>query len=72
MKQLTIHSERCKGCGYCIQFCPKKVLGFDSGVINAKGYSPAALVAEGCIHCGTCYLMCPDYVFELRAEGGSR
>lgn len=71
LKKLVIHPERCKACGYCIQFCPKKVLAFRSDFINTKGYSPAGLAGEGCITCGTCYLMCPDYVFELNEEGGA-
>lgn len=67
MKELTIHKERCKGCGYCVNFCPKGALA-PLAEINEKGYNPVAVDEEKCIGCGICYTVCPDYVFELRKE----
>ena len=71
MKTHLIHPERCKGCGYCIAFCPKKVLFASKSQINEKGYAPVEQAADGCIYCGICYAVCPDYVFEIEKEGGS-
>ncbi|MDM7202830.1 MAG: 4Fe-4S binding protein [Thermodesulfobacteriaceae bacterium] len=60
---LIILEERCKGCGLCIEFCPKKVLAFTEKR-NQYGYKVIARVDEGkCNHCGFCYLMCPEVVF---------
>lgn len=60
--QVYIIPGRCKGCGYCIEFCPHQVLEESEG-INAKGYH-YAVVAEGrgaeCIHCQFCNLVCPE------------
>ncbi|PLV55593.1 ferredoxin family protein [Thermotoga sp. SG1] len=56
---IMIDSERCKGCGLCINVCPVKVIGF-SKKYNSKGYHPAEYKGEGCIACGLCYLSCPD------------
>ena len=67
MKGILIHSERCKGCGYCVHFCPKSALSV-SGEINEKGYAPVQVDAEKCVACGICYIMCPDYVFEVEKE----
>ena len=67
MKQLTVIQERCKGCGYCIHFCPKQALSV-SNEINEKGYNPVQVDEAACIGCGICYTVCPDYVFELRKE----
>jgi len=58
---IEIDSERCKGCGLCINSCPQKVIAFAES-FNVKGYHPASPSdKEGkCIGCGFCYLVCPD------------
>jgi len=40
-----IIEERCKGCGYCVEFCPQDVLVMSERT-NAKGYHPPELVHE--------------------------
>ena len=37
MSKIKINTARCKGCGYCVNDCPRKALSF-SGNINDKGY----------------------------------
>ena len=65
---LIIDRERCKGCGLCVNFCPKTVLEI-SNDLNKKGYYPAFQARpEDCIHCGTCYLMCPDVAISILPE----
>jgi len=66
MATVTIKEERCKGCGLCIDACPKKVLALAKDHINAKGYRPASVVApEKCIACAFCGRMCPDCVITV-------
>ena len=56
-----INLNRCKGCGFCIAFCPPGVLEF-SEQFNAQGYHPPRLAdAEGCTGCDLCGLYCPDF-----------
>ncbi len=61
--QAEIHliKDQCKGCGFCIQFCPKKVLE-ESQEINARGIHPPRIVDESkCIICSFCTAVCPDF-----------
>lgn len=60
--EVSVIPGRCKGCGYCIAFCPEQVLAF-SVKINPKGYhypEVAAGMEASCVHCGFCSLVCPD------------
>lgn len=62
--KIKLNTERCKGCGYCVEGCPKKALSF-SGNMNEKGYNVVQVDEELCVGCGTCYRVCPDCVFEI-------
>lgn len=62
---ITIVKEFCKGCGFCINYCPQKVYDL-SAEMNQKGYylpSPARM--EDCTECGLCDLYCPDFAILL-------
>lgn len=53
--------DQCKGCGYCIRFCPRKVLE-ESKEINARGVRPPRVVDQNlCIICTFCSTVCPDF-----------
>ncbi len=66
--KIKILEERCKGCGLCIEFCPRKVLSF-SGKRNLQGYKVVSFNdPERCNACGICYLMCPEVVFVSEEE----
>ena len=72
--QVFVIVERCKGCGYCIEFCPQRVLDISQD-INAKGYHYPVVpkdLKDGCTHCGFCNLVCPDmaiYTEEIEEKG---
>lgn len=58
---IYVNAARCKGCGFCIAFCPPKVLEF-SGDLNRGGYHPPHLAhPDGCTGCDLCGLYCPDF-----------
>ncbi len=48
----------CKGCGLCIQKCPKKCISW-SKVLGAYG-TPAVEANDECIGCGICSMVCPE------------
>jgi 2-oxoglutarate ferredoxin oxidoreductase subunit delta len=53
--------ERCKGCGFCVEFCPTKVLEL-SRTFNRKGYHvPSVVNGEKCSGCDLCGMYCPDF-----------
>jgi 2-oxoglutarate ferredoxin oxidoreductase subunit delta len=59
--RVVILSERCKGCGFCVEFCPLNVLVL-SARFNAKGYHyPEVADAEKCSGCDLCGTYCPDF-----------
>ena len=61
----TVDVERCKGCGLCVEVCPKHVLEI-SGEINTKGYYPVYQARpENCVFCSTCCIMCPDVAITI-------
>lgn len=69
MNKVTFNTERCKGCGLCVEACPKKILVLDETVLNSKGYHPAKMTAqEKCIACAMCAMMCPDCVIKVEKE----
>ena len=60
-----IDKEKCKDCGLCIYYCPKKCLS-KSKSFNKFGYNPAELMTvEKCNSCGTCYIVCPDCAITI-------
>jgi 2-oxoglutarate ferredoxin oxidoreductase subunit delta len=64
---VQIDWDRCKGCAFCVEFCPPKVLAL-SDAYNTHGYHPPYLTNEqGCTGCDLCGLYCPDFaIFGIR------
>jgi 2-oxoglutarate ferredoxin oxidoreductase subunit delta len=59
--KLFIKTEFCKGCGFCVEFCPKKVL-FIAQEFNARGYHPPGVDPQAkCSNCKLCELLCPEF-----------
>ncbi len=61
--QVFVIPERCKGCKFCIEFCPRDVLA-EAEAINTKGYHYPVVVAgkeEACVNCRFCQLVCPEF-----------
>ena len=68
--EIHIIVDRCKGCAYCVEFCPRDVLEM-STEFNVKGYHPPLVkVEDDCVNCRLCELLCPEFAifFTLKEE----
>ena len=69
MVKITFKTDTCKGCGLCVDACPKKLLRISPDVINKKGHHPAEITdAAACVGCASCAMMCPDCVIRIEKE----
>ncbi len=58
-----IIEDRCKGCAFCVEYCPKDVLVL-SDRFNRKGYHPPEVIESkdgDCVNCNLCEMICPDF-----------
>lgn len=72
--KIHILKELCKGCSFCVEYCPKEVLEL-SEEFNKKGYHPPiAVKEEDCVACGLCELICPEFAIyaEVIEEDGQK
>jgi 2-oxoglutarate ferredoxin oxidoreductase subunit delta len=71
--RVSVVVERCKACGFCVEFCPSHVLALSSA-FNSKGYHPPHVVhPEKCSGCDLCGMYCPDfaiYATKVTPAGG--
>lgn len=59
--------NRCKACGLCIEYCPKRAISISDN-INILGYRTNKIDDELCIGCGICYAECPDGVYSVNTR----
>lgn len=50
----------CKGCGRCIEACPKDCIHIGSDIEPSSGHTPVVLDLEVCNGCGLCLTACPE------------
>lgn len=67
-KSFTNFRRLCKGCGLCIELCPKKCIKYSKEVGVYK--TPAVeCEIEKCIACGICERSCPDGAIKIEKLG---
>ena len=67
MAKASIDKECCKGCGLCVESCPKKIIKISQQQINKQGYYPAEIIdIEACNGCTMCAVMCPDICITIK------
>ncbi|MFQ5999330.1 MAG: ferredoxin family protein [Candidatus Bathyarchaeia archaeon] len=66
--KIMIIEDRCKGCGYCIEFCPVKALEYSNKLTMRGVHTPRLKENNNCTGCGLCELLCPDFAIYLEKE----
>ncbi|GAB4376366.1 MAG: 4Fe-4S binding protein [Acidobacteriota bacterium] len=56
--RITIRDDRCKGCEFCVMFCPQDVL-------EMQGVLPVVKDADACTRCMICESVCPDFAITV-------
>ena len=66
---VLIIEDRCKGCEFCVEYCPRDVLEMSKS-FNRKGYHPPEVVKHGeCVNCNLCEMICPEFaIFSIEAS----
>ncbi|MCK4226236.1 4Fe-4S binding protein [candidate division WOR-3 bacterium] len=59
--KVEVNTKWCKGCGICVDVCPKDVFELKNNLVRVK--SP-----EACIGCSICETRCPDFVIEVKKK----
>jgi 2-oxoglutarate ferredoxin oxidoreductase subunit delta len=70
--KIYVKEDRCKGCTFCVEYCPKGVLAM-SERFNNKGYHfPYAAMPEDCVDCKLCQRICPEFSIFCVSQNGGR
>jgi len=65
---IKIKEGYCKGCGYCVEICPKQIFK-ESKKLNEKGYMvPEINETDSCTLCRKCELICPEMAINVERE----
>lgn len=58
--EISIIKEFCKGCGICVEFCPKDVLGLGNDL------KVTCVNIEACNGDALCEFRCPDFAIFVK------
>lgn len=65
LAKIVIDRGRCKGCGFCVDACPKDLIVIGKE-LNGQGYLSAMIGDnDDCTGCALCAEICPDVTIEV-------
>lgn len=62
---IKLNVPLCKGCSFCIKYCPKKILELGKERSNKGFFYPVVTDESKCISCGICSTICPEGAIEI-------
>jgi len=60
---VVVYERWCKGCGICVEFCPRQVLEM------GNDEHPTVVHPEQCNRCTLCEVHCPDFAIRVLRLG---
>jgi len=66
---ITVDKFLCKGCGICIDVCPRGVYNWSKDVSKKGVKYPVPTRPEKCNKCRRCELLCPDFAISIVDKG---
>jgi 2-oxoglutarate ferredoxin oxidoreductase subunit delta len=64
---ISVDKTYCKGCGICINACPKGVFVMSEERQRNGSLIPYAAQKEKCIACKICEMMCPEGCIDVES-----
>ncbi len=59
--RVRVETSWCKGCRFCVEYCPRHVLELSTD-FNARGYHyPTVRHPDACVDCKLCERLCPEF-----------
>jgi len=65
--KITINTERCKGCGLCVEVCQNNCIAI-SNQPNTIGYFTAEANNIDCTGCAMCAVICPETIIKVSRD----
>ncbi len=67
-REIRIDDRFCKGCGLCLEVCPRNVFGKGEKRSRAGYAMPRVNALEMCAVCLLCEMTCPDLALTVVEE----
>ncbi|WP_048151870.1 2-oxoglutarate ferredoxin oxidoreductase subunit delta [Palaeococcus ferrophilus] len=63
---ISVDTFLCKGCGICVELCPRKVFEWSEELSEKGVHYPVPVHTEKCVKCKLCELLCPDFAIAVK------